>query len=66
MGDFLTVYFTLYLQNDQPGSNYEKVTLAQAKRIMKPFVLRRLKKDVSIVSYDTTIFLIVLSDELQS
>lgn len=32
--------------NGEPGSNYEKATVAQAKRIMKPFVLRRLKKDV--------------------
>ncbi|KAM7452234.1 ATP-dependent helicase smarcad1 [Porites harrisoni] len=30
----------------EPGSNYEKATVAQAKRIMKPFVLRRLKSDV--------------------
>lgn len=36
-------------QNGEPGSNYEKATVAHAKRIMKPFVLRRLKKDVSIL-----------------
>ena len=41
-----------FSQNDKPGSNYEKATVAQAKRIMKPFVLRRLKKDVSILEIE--------------
>lgn len=44
-------------QNGEPGSNYEKATVAHAKRIMKPFVLRRLKKDVSILIW-THFFLI--------
>ena len=41
-----------FSQNDKPGSNYEKATVAQAKRIMKPFLLRRLKKDVSILEIE--------------
>ena len=41
------VCFRFYPQSGEPGSNYEKATVAQAKRIMKPFVLRRLKSDVS-------------------
>ena len=41
------VCFHSYPQSGEPGSNYEKATVAQAKRIMKPFVLRRLKSDVS-------------------
>ena len=35
------------LQNSGVDNTYEKERVAQAKRIMKPFVLRRLKKDVS-------------------
>ena len=41
------VCFHFHPQSGEPGSNYEKATVAQAKRIMKPFVLRRLKSDVS-------------------
>ncbi|RMX46069.1 hypothetical protein pdam_00001996 [Pocillopora damicornis] len=42
----IKMLFSNSKMNDKPGSNYEKATVAQAKRIMKPFVLRRLKKDV--------------------
>lgn len=41
--------YSLCWQKDEPGSNYERATVEQAKRIMKPFVLRRLKKDVSTI-----------------
>lgn len=33
-------------ENDQDIPTFEKEQIEQAKRIMKPFVLRRLKKDV--------------------
>lgn len=39
---------SLCWQKNEPGSNYERATVEQAKRIMKPFVLRRLKKEASI------------------
>ncbi|XP_078375262.1 SWI/SNF-related matrix-associated actin-dependent regulator of chromatin subfamily A containing DEAD/H box 1-like isoform X2 [Oculina patagonica] len=42
----IKLLFSNSRMNVEPGSNYEKATVAQAKRIMKPFVLRRLKKDV--------------------
>ncbi|KAJ7385780.1 ATP-dependent helicase smarcad1 [Desmophyllum pertusum] len=42
----IKLLFSSYRIHGEPGSNYEKATVAQAKRIMKPFVLRRLKKDV--------------------
>lgn len=42
----IKMLFSNSKMNDKPGSNYEKATVAQAKRIMKPFLLRRLKKDV--------------------
>jgi len=42
----IKLLFSNSRMNGEPGSNYEKATVAQAKRIMKPFVLRRLKKDV--------------------
>lgn len=42
----IKMLFSHTRMNGEPGSNYEKATVEQAKRIMKPFVLRRLKKDV--------------------
>ncbi|XP_068755461.1 SWI/SNF-related matrix-associated actin-dependent regulator of chromatin subfamily A containing DEAD/H box 1-like [Montipora capricornis] len=42
----IKMLFSYSRMNREPGSNYEKATVEQAKRIMKPFVLRRLKKDV--------------------
>ncbi|XP_022785581.1 SWI/SNF-related matrix-associated actin-dependent regulator of chromatin subfamily A containing DEAD/H box 1-like [Stylophora pistillata] len=42
----IKMLFSNSKMNGEPGSNYQKATVAQAKRIMKPFVLRRLKKDV--------------------
>lgn len=42
----IKMLFSYSRMKDEPGSNYERTTVEQAKRIMKPFVLRRLKKDV--------------------
>ena len=35
------------MKDESERSNYEKDRIAHAKRIMKPFFLRRLKADVS-------------------
>ena len=43
-----------YLQrrgNDEKRSGYEQERIEHAKRIMKPFVLRRLKSEVSLTFY---------------
>ena len=59
---YLYIIILYYSQNGEAGSNYEKATVAQAKRIMKPFVLRRLKRDVSfsLCQGQTKINLIIL------
>ena len=38
---------TVFQKGDNEQGKYEKERIAQAQRIMRPFVLRRLKKDVS-------------------
>ena len=37
--------------NDEKRSSYEQDRITQAKQIMKPFVLRRLKSEVSYRSF---------------
>ncbi|KAK6170036.1 hypothetical protein SNE40_018524 [Patella caerulea] len=38
--------FTMMTKSNEDSGRFEKEKIAQAKRIMKPFLLRRLKKDV--------------------
>ena len=57
------MFVSLCNQRDEAEQGqYEKESIAQAQRIMKPFVLRRLKKDVrefTLEHFDSLILLFV-------
>ena len=50
---FIVVVWFQRTSGDEKRSSYEEERIMHAKRILKPFVLRRLKSEVSIYNHNT-------------